>query len=390
MCGLFGWQFSPEGLASGDIVVLATMLASRAEHRGNESWGVIMATPGEKTTVLKNTGSIKKTCRIPQIIAPQVIGHTRKATTGKVSARNAHPFMHEKIIGSHNGFIFDHHTLNKEYKREFEVDSEHLIAHIAEGKPLSDLSGMGTVSYINTDNPHVVYLGRGQGSDLSIYGIGKDPKKPIGIIWGSIGYWVKEALEMAGYSDIFSITTNLQHLYRVDTYDVIEVGEFPLGQGRSRVTSIANADLRDMNSMKGIGNHGYRGKTYFDERDYPACKSHVSKAQHPLSNITADDLNNLPTSLKKNLQEQQLSEGETKKAADSTIQCDGCADWGALVTCFSHDAEGILYHPSIDENLCFTCTVHWGHWSGQMYERALPKVEVPKLSIVPGSTIEYK
>lgn len=390
MCGLFGWQLSPEAMNEGDVSVLATILAAHSDHRGNESWGVVMVTPGEVPTVIKNTGSIKKTCRIKNIIAPQVIGHTRKATTGAISVKNAHPFLHDKIVGAHNGFIFDHTALNTEYNREFEVDSQHLIAHIAEGKPLEDLSGMGTVSYLNLDNPNVVLLGRGASSDLAIYGIGEDITKPIGIVWCSIGYWAKEALEMAGFSNIFNVNTNIRKLYKVDKYDIIEVGEFPLGQGRSRTSLITNADNREIGCRSsGVHNHGYRGRTYFDEKSYDKDKD---SGLRPLSSLNASELDPLPKSLKKNPQISNVARGETEKAIEAVIQCDGCSDWGPLVANFSSDAEGILYHGSIDENLCFTCTVHWGHWSQGMINlnKETVKVEVPKLSIVPGSTIEYK
>ena len=34
-----------------------------------------------------------------------IIGHTRAATTGAVTTRNAHPFSYGSIIGAHNGII---------------------------------------------------------------------------------------------------------------------------------------------------------------------------------------------------------------------------------------------------------------------------------------------
>lgn len=391
MCGLFGWQLNKTIMEQGDVTVLATLLAAGAEHRGNESWGVVMSTPGQLPAVVKNIGSIKQTCRVPSIVAPQVIGHTRKATTGAVTTRNAHPFSHGKIIGAHNGFIFDHDQLNKEYNREFEVDSEHLIAHIADGVSLLELSGMGTVSYLNTDNPGVVYLGRGQNSDLVVYGIGEDKDHPDGIVWGSIAYWVKEAIEMSHVGPYFMIQTNMRRLYRVDNYDIEDVSDFPLGQGRSRAKAIHQADTREIGLYPncGVHNYGYRGRTHFDAYDKGESKKQQGQiAQLPeLNSVSRRELDELPSSLKKNPQKCSVSGGEEEKVVETTVQCDGCNDWGPLVTSFEVDAGGILKHEKIDSMLCFTCTLHWGQETGTL----MPPVKAPSLVIksTKNGVIEY-
>lgn len=52
-----------------------------------------------------------------------IVGHNRKATSGSISAANAHPFQERHIILVHNGTLFNAKTL-----AETEVDS-HAIAH---------------------------------------------------------------------------------------------------------------------------------------------------------------------------------------------------------------------------------------------------------------------
>lgn len=58
-----------------------------------------------------------------------LVGHNRKATTGKVINENAHPFQEEHIVLVHNGMVYNADSVAKEAGVEVEVDS-HIIAHI--------------------------------------------------------------------------------------------------------------------------------------------------------------------------------------------------------------------------------------------------------------------
>lgn len=55
-----------------------------------------------------------------------LMGHTRAATKGAVSLKNAHPFSFDKVVGMHNG------TIHKQFKHrsEYETDSEALYKNI--------------------------------------------------------------------------------------------------------------------------------------------------------------------------------------------------------------------------------------------------------------------
>lgn len=301
MCGLFGWSLSEEAVEKCDLHALATLLAFQANARGDESWGVLKITPDAATQVLKDVGSIRRTCKVKNILAPTVVGHTRKATTGKVTQENAHPFTHGKVIGAHNGFIWDHAELNKEHKRDFNVDSQHLIAHIAEEKPLDELGGNGTVSYINTDNPRVVYLGRGAGSDLAVYGIGT-VKKPIGVVWASIGFWIKDALDMAGLEENFTYTTYLQSLYKIENFELYEAGKFPLGPSRRRTHEITQHDSAAWSGYPmQQPSYGYRGRTLFDSKDYDKTHQSTPLPKPEMTQLSKRDVDELPEHLKKKI-----------------------------------------------------------------------------------------
>lgn len=51
-----------------------------------------------------------------------MLGHTRAATKGSISARNAHPFVFDKVAGVHNGTLEG----NYPFKTDYETDSEAL------------------------------------------------------------------------------------------------------------------------------------------------------------------------------------------------------------------------------------------------------------------------
>lgn len=58
------------------------------------------------------------------------IGHNRAATRGKVNVDNAHPFLHDSIMLTHNGTLNTVYNIKPDYKA-FDTDSETICHHIA-------------------------------------------------------------------------------------------------------------------------------------------------------------------------------------------------------------------------------------------------------------------
>lgn len=127
MCGLLGGTGKIEARY---LVALGCL----SEDRGSDSAGVAwqVGTNLRVAKVAKNP-----LVAYPVDLAPAIrhaakyhgplIGHTRQATQGAVTARNAHPFLDEKskIAWAHNGII-----VNDREFGTFEVDSECLIGGI--------------------------------------------------------------------------------------------------------------------------------------------------------------------------------------------------------------------------------------------------------------------
>lgn len=185
MCGIFAWagtnpkQFNK---AKYDIQGLYN------NSRGGDSSGV--TTDGEiyhGTLLNKNYNDfIVGPGYDPPTRIPVVIGHTRKSSSGGISAVNAHPFgfgdYNEgfEFIGVHNGTLHNQDDLAIDYGVEerlysrnnfgvkvldrTKIDSEVLLECMfvsGNFKVLSDYIGAAALLFTNTREPNVLYAFRG-------------------------------------------------------------------------------------------------------------------------------------------------------------------------------------------------------------------------------------
>ena len=132
MCGIVGYT----GFRNAKEVILDCL--KRLDYRGYDSAGVALLEKDE-LKVFKEVGEIEVLeKKIPNIDATSGIGHTRWATHGEVSRRNAHPHLscNGKIAVVHNGIIENFKKLREEleqrgHKFKSDTDTE-VIAHLIE------------------------------------------------------------------------------------------------------------------------------------------------------------------------------------------------------------------------------------------------------------------
>lgn len=133
MCGILGYI----GDQKRTVDVLLQGL-SRLEYRGYDSSGIALIQNG-KSKVYKSKGKLSKLKTKIKKHSPKGslgIGHTRWATHGEASLKNAHPHISGGTSVVHNGIVENYVTLKNElekkgYKFYSDTDTE-VIAHLIE------------------------------------------------------------------------------------------------------------------------------------------------------------------------------------------------------------------------------------------------------------------
>jgi glucosamine--fructose-6-phosphate aminotransferase (isomerizing) len=133
MCGIVGYV----GRERRAMDVLVDGLR-RLEYRGYDSAGVAIFDAGEITVrrALGKLSNLEVELRAAPLPGRVGIGHTRWATHGKPSERNAHPHRAGRVVIVHNGIIENHRELRSELEgrgRRMASDTDtELIAHLVD------------------------------------------------------------------------------------------------------------------------------------------------------------------------------------------------------------------------------------------------------------------
>lgn len=184
MCGIVGYI----GKRDAQDVLLGGL--RRLEYRGYDSAGIITVDKAKKATLLRAIGKVSE---LGNLVAANEnhdtvgIGHTRWATHGAPSVKNAHPHQAGDIYIVHNGIIENYKELKQELKNHTfasQTDTEVLAALInsfydtktslkdAVRQALELVVGTYGIAVVSVRQPNEVVVAR-MGSPL-IIGVGKD------------------------------------------------------------------------------------------------------------------------------------------------------------------------------------------------------------------------
>ena len=187
MCGIIGY------IGKKKIVPLLVEGLERLEYRGYDSAGIAVQWNGQIRVekVSGKIGGLKAKVKGLKLDSTTGVGHTRWATHGEPSIRNAHPHVDcdSRIALVHNGIIENYRVLKDLLLKEghtfiTETDTEvlvHLIERFCKrGKPLEKavksalrmVEGTYGIAVISADEPNKVVAAR-HGSPLVI-GVGND------------------------------------------------------------------------------------------------------------------------------------------------------------------------------------------------------------------------
>jgi glucosamine--fructose-6-phosphate aminotransferase (isomerizing) len=187
MCGIIG------GISNLDITPILIEGLKRLEYRGYDSSGLVVLSKNNKLVRQRAVGKVcnlQKKLKVTKVEGINGLAHTRWATHGEPSDKNAHPHISKNSISVvHNGIIENYIDLKKlqiqqGYIHTSDTDSE-VIAHAidfclqssdslleAVQKVLKTLEGSYGLGIISSKHPNTLIAAR-KGSPLLI-GIAKN------------------------------------------------------------------------------------------------------------------------------------------------------------------------------------------------------------------------
>ena len=175
MCGIVGYV----GERNCSDILLSGL--QRLEYRGYDSAGIAIGTASGEVKMRRAEGKLNalfRAFREDPFDGHVGLGHTRWATHGRPSQRNAHPHRAGSVVLAHNGIIENYAALKEELIAqgcEFhsETDTEvvaHLIDHYASnGSPslhaavrqaIGRIEGSYALVVMSTDNPDRLVVAR--------------------------------------------------------------------------------------------------------------------------------------------------------------------------------------------------------------------------------------
>lgn len=190
MCGIVGY------IGGKDATPIILNGLRKLEYRGYDSAGIAVLNFEKKIEVRRDAGKLDNLCSLVErepITGNVGIGHTRWATHGEPSARNAHPHIGAtgRVVVVHNGIVENYQELQEELSAEgvsFNSDTDtETIVHLIEKhlsvsgdledavrKTLLQIRGAHGIVVLSSDFPEKVIAARIGNAGGVVIGYGVD------------------------------------------------------------------------------------------------------------------------------------------------------------------------------------------------------------------------
>jgi glucosamine--fructose-6-phosphate aminotransferase (isomerizing) len=280
MCGIVA------AIGQGNVVPMLIGGLRRLEYRGYDSAGIALV--GNRVRCYRSVGRVEELVRnISGAKSAIGIAHTRWATHGAATEKNAHPHSSTsagiEVSVVHNGIIENHEMLRRElqdlnYVFESDTDSEviaHLVHHaVLAGHGLfesvqrvtTQLEGAFAIAVVSSTEPRVV-VGARHGSPLVLGVEDKD------LVLGG-KYFASDAYALSAY------VTGLYHLEDGEVAELRSDGIAVVNVDRGPVTfSFVDCELRS-DETDCVGYETFTRKEIFEQ---PKA---IAKTIEPFANMS--------------------------------------------------------------------------------------------------------
>src|SRR5437762_10596782 len=173
MCGIVG------AAARRDIVPVLVEGLRRLEYRGYDSAGIAVVNGSglKRVRAAGRVAELASQAKAQHVGGPTGIAHTRWATHGAPTERNAHPHMSGDVALVHNGIVENYESIRERLKKagyEFGSDTDtevvaHLIADYrksadslfaASVRAVAELQGAFAIAVVSARDPEAVVVAR--------------------------------------------------------------------------------------------------------------------------------------------------------------------------------------------------------------------------------------
>ncbi|EXJ23445.1 Glucosamine--fructose-6-phosphate aminotransferase [Alkalibacterium sp. AK22] len=251
MCGIVGY------IGAKDAKDILLNGLEKLEYRGYDSAGIYVMSNEQRGHLFKEKGRIAalKDRVDHSVEANAGIGHTRWATHGEPSVRNAHPHQStsERFTIVHNGVIENYQEVRDAYLEDIELVSDtdteiivQLIAWFAEEEGLATLDafkkaivaleGSYAIALIDNTNPDIVYaaknkspllLGKGDGFNVicsDAMAMIKETNQFVELMDKEVAIVSKDSLSIENYAG--DVIERDHYIAELDSDD-LEKGTYP-------------------------------------------------------------------------------------------------------------------------------------------------------------------